>query len=275
VSPRLLLALAPAGVLVAVLLPATASGQVPPPGGTTTTTVAPTTTVPLVTTPATTIPPTSVAGDPSGRQWLVPVPIGCDAPLLPDVVFIGTLRETGTPSGQAESAENETARFQVDQVRAGAVDRFAYSGLIDVRFGTDTKYLDEGEQYLVGASVDPVAGALASKVRQPEPEFGGDEVIGASESDVSCPELADPVRTTNTDGTPIDAGVLTPLAGAKRSVLRALLLPTLIAFGVIFVLVAIRWLFTGIGKGVGSVVHTASQTREVRSATRGRPRYGE
>ena len=268
-----MLALVPVGVLGMLVLATPAGAQVPPPGGTTTT-VAPTTTVPLATTPPTTVPATTVVGDTSGRQWLVPVPIGCDAPALPDVVFIGTLRETGTPSGQTERTENETARFQVDQVRAGAVDRFAYGGLIDVRFGTDTKYLEEGEQYLVAASVDPVAGVLASKVRQPEPEFGGDEVIGASESDVSCPELADPVRTSHTDGTPIDAGVLTPLAGAKRSVLRALLLPALVAFGVIFVLVALRWLLTGIGKGVGSVAHTASQTREVRSATRGRPRYG-
>ncbi|HEU4840015.1 MAG TPA: hypothetical protein VFT09_01185 [Ilumatobacteraceae bacterium] len=273
-SPRSLLALVPVGVLATLMTATPAGAQVPPPGGTTTT-VAPTTTVPLATTPPTTIPTTTVVGDPSGRQWLVPVPIGCDAPLLPDVVFVGTLRETGTPSGQVERTENETARFQVDQVRAGAVDRYAYGGLIDVRYGVDTKYLDEGEQYLVAASVDPAAGVLASKVRQPEPEFGGDEVIGASESDVNCPELADPVRTTHTDGTSIEAGVLTPLAGAKRSVLRALLLPTLVAFGVIFVLVAIRWLLTGIGKGVGSVVHTAGQTREVRSATRGRPRYGE
>ena len=144
--------------------------------------------MPLATTPPTTVPATTVVGDTSGRQWLVPVPIGCDAPALPDVVFVGTLRETGTPSGQTERTENETARFQVDQVRAGAVDRFAYGGLIDVRFGTDAKYLEEGEQYLVAASVDPVAAVLASKVRQPEPEFGGDEVIGASESDVSCPE---------------------------------------------------------------------------------------
>ena len=43
----------------------------------------------------------------------------------------------------------------------------------------------------------------------------------------------------------------------------------------IFVLVALRWLLTGICKGVGAVAHTAGQTREVRSATRGRPRCGE
>ena len=60
---------------------------------------------------------------------------------------------------------------------------------------------------------------LASKVREPEPEFGGDEVIGASESDVNCPELADPVRTTHTDGTPIDAGVLDP--ARRRQAQRA------------------------------------------------------
>ena len=87
---------------------------------------------------------------------------------------------------------------------------------------------------------------LVSKVQQLEPLFGGDEVIGAVESDVKCPVVDDPVRTLDLDGTPVDAGVITPLADAKRSLLRALLLPVTIAFGVIFALVAVRWVLTGV-----------------------------
>ena len=152
--------------------------------------------MPLATTPPTsTAPTTTVPADTSGRQWLVPVPTGCDVPALPDVVFVGTLLETGTPAGAPETAEFETGRFRIDQARAGAIERYSYGGLIDVRYGIDTKYLDEGEQYLVGASVDPGAGVLVSKVQTTEPLFGGDEVIGAAESDVSCPVIDDPVRT--------------------------------------------------------------------------------
>ena len=112
---------------------------------------------------------------------------------------------------------------------------------------------------------------LSSKVREPEPLFGGDEVIGAAESDVNCPAIVDPVRTVDVDGTPIGAGVISPLADAKSSILRSFLLPAAIAFGIIFGLVMLRWIFTGLGKGVGSVVRTASEPREVRAATRTRP----
>ena len=236
-------ALAGGGVVAGALEP-------PPDGGT------PTTTVPAGT---------------SGRQWLVPVPTGCEVPALPDVVFVGTLLETGTPAGAPETAEYETARFKVDQARAGAIERFSYGGFIDVRYGIDTKYLDADRRYLVGASVDPAAGVLVSKVQEAEPQFGGDEVIGAAESDVKCPVIEDPVRTLNLDGTSVDAGVVTPFLGAKRSILRALLIPTLIAFGVIFGLALLRWLLTGIGYGVSSVVRTAAEPREVRAATRTRP----
>lgn len=211
----------------------------------------------------------------SGRQWLVPVPVGCKVPALPDVVFVGTLLETGTPAGAPEVAEVETARYQVDQVRVGSVDSYSYGGVIDVRYGVDTKYLDDGDQYLVGASLDAESAVLVSKVREAEPQFGGDEVIGAAESDVKCPVLDDPVRTLNVDGTSIEAGVLSPLGNAKRGLLRALLLPLVAAVAIVFVLAMIRWLFTGVFKGLGAVAHTAGQTREVRAATRSRPRVRE
>ena len=218
-------------------------------------------------------PPPDDATD--GRRWLVAVPTACDAPALPEVVFVGTLLETGTPSGAPQESEFQTGRFRVDQARAGDIDRYAYDGVIDVRFGIDTKFLEAGDQYLIGAAYDPEAGALVSKVRQPEPSFGGDEVIAAAESDVSCPVLEDPVRAMRIDGTPIDAGVISPLSDSKRSIVRSLLLPLGVAVAVVFVLAAIRWLITGVFKGVGAVVGTASLPREKRAAMRSRPRVTE
>lgn len=220
-------------------------------------------------------PPPTPTTTPDGRRWLVAVPTGCDAPPLPDVVFVGTLLETGTPSGAPQASEYQTGRFRVDQSRAGAIDRFAYNGVVDVRFGIDTKFLEEGDQYLIGASFDPTAAALVSKIREPEPAFGGDEVIGAAESDVTCPVIEDPVRAMRVDGTSIDAGVISPLSDAKRGIARSLLLPLTVACAVIFALAALRWLITGVVKGAGAVVGTAALPREKRAAMRSRPRITE
>ena len=56
-------------------------------------------------------------------------------------------------------------------------------------------------------------------------------MIGAAESDVNCPVIEDPVRTMHIDGTPVDAGVISPLAGAEHRILRSVLLPLAIAVG--------------------------------------------
>jgi hypothetical protein len=85
---------------VAIGLGSAAAAQTPPGS-----TLPPTTTgPPLATSPPITTPPTSVPADTSGRQWLVPVPIGCEVPALPDVVFVGTLVQTGTPSGSPQTS---------------------------------------------------------------------------------------------------------------------------------------------------------------------------
>ena len=200
-----------------------------------------------------------VAADGSPRQWLVPIPAGCDVPALPDVVFLGTL----------DAKDFRTGRFRIDQVRAGVIQRYSFGDVVDVRFGIDTKYLETGTQYLVGASLHPETAVLTSKIRAEEPLFGGDEVIGAAETDVECPVLGDPVRTLLPNGSSVDSGVLTPLTDSKRSLLRALLLPLGVALAAMFCLVALRWLLTGIGWAVGSFTHTLSEPREVRAVMRG------
>ena len=206
-------------------------------------------------------PPAEASTASAGRRWPVTAQEGCTLPDLPDVVFVGTVLD----------ADFQTARYRIDQVRAGDIQPFAYGGLVDVRYGTDTKFLDRGTQYVIGARVDPDINALSSKVREVEALFAGDDVIGIAENDVNCPQLADPVRTLDTDGTSVDASTLGPMTDAKGDLLRAVLLPLVVAFAIVFGLAALRWLITGVGKGVGSVVHTASQTREVRSATARRP----
>jgi hypothetical protein len=210
--------------------------------------------------PDSSVPTSAPAGDtaPSGsaptdagttipNAPLVPVPSACIAPPRPEVVFVGTLVER----------DFRTGRFEIDQVRAGDESPFAVDGLIDVRYGFDVDYLEIGDQYLVSARRDPVIGLLASKIREPAPLLGGDDVVGVAESDVECPRLEDPIRTFLPDGSSIDSAVLAPLGDHSTQLLGAFLIPIAVAFGIIFVLATLRWGIGGLLRGIGSAVrHT-------------------
>lgn len=198
---------------------------------------------------------TDAATDPSGRRWPLAVTEGCALPDLAAVVFVGTLLDS----------DFQTARYRIDQVRAGDLQPYAYGGLVDVRYGGDTRFLAEDTQYLIGANPLRNSTSLMSKVRVTEPLFAGDDVIGITEDEVNCPQLGDPVRTLDADGTSVDASVLGPMTGAKGDILRAFLIPLAVAVAIVFGLATVRWILTGVGKGVGAVVSTASQTREVRA----------
>jgi hypothetical protein len=191
----------------------------------------------------------TIPGSPTpGTLPLVPVPSACTAPLRPDLVFVGTLVER----------DFRTGRFEIEQMRAGSADPFAVGGLIDVRYGLDVEYLDIGTEYLVSARRDPVIGLLASKIRAPAPMLGGDDVVGVAESDVECPTFEDPIRTFLPDGSTIDSAVLAPLGEHKSRVFAAFLLPVGVAFGIVFVLAAMRW---GVGRLLRGVASVVRQTR--------------
>lgn len=171
---------------------------------------------------------------------LVPVPVGCTAPVTPHVVFVGEVIDRDV----------RTVRFRVESVRAGRLDPFVGDGRIDVRYGLDAQYLDDGERYLVSAVVDPDLGVLVSRVTEPIEHFGGDEVIGVSESDVDCPAYEDPMRTLHLDGTPIDAGVLEPFFAARFRILGALIVPAAVALAGVLLLATLRLGLTGVYRGL-------------------------
>jgi hypothetical protein len=174
---------------------------------------------------------------PTAADPLIPVPEGCTAPLSPHVVFVG----------EVVDRDYRTVRFEVDRIRAGDPDPFAFGGdQLDIRYGLDAQYLDDGGTYLVSAVVHPDLGLLMSKVSEPVENFGGDEVIGVSETDVDCPLLEDAARTLHIDGTPIEAGVLEPWFDAKPQILAALLIPPAVAIGAIFLLATFRLSLTGL-----------------------------
>ena len=164
--------------------------------------------------------------------------------------------------GTAVDSDYRTVRFRVDQVRAGDIGQFSSQGLVDVRYGIDAKYLDEGDQYLIGALYDPSIQSLRSRVQPESLTRGGDEIIGATESDLECPEIVDPMRTMHTDGSSIDSGVLSPFFGNRDGLLRSLLVPIAIVCLGVFALAAFRWFLTGFGRGVESIARTSSQSRK-------------
>lgn len=161
---------------------------------------------------------------------LIPVPVGCKAPRMPHIVFIGSVVER----------DYRTIRFEIEQIRNGRGAPFASGNLIDVRYGLDAQYLHDDERYLVSAVVDPDLGLLVSRASDPIEHFGGDEVIGVSETDVDCPVYENPLRTLHIDGTPIEVNMLRPFLDAKVRILGALLIPFAVALGVVFLLAMFR-----------------------------------
>jgi hypothetical protein len=199
-------------------------------------------------------PPTDDLGTVSGGSDidvsvtlpLVVVPQGCDAPVVPHVVFVGTAAERDVRS----------VRFRVDSVRAGRTAPYAVSDpitgevVIDVRYGLDAPILDVGSSYLVSAAVDPDLGVLLSKVTDPVEDFGGDEVIGVSESDLDCPDLEDPVRTLRPDGTEIDHGPLDGFLGERTRLALSIAVPFAAAFAAVFLLAMFRLGVSGVARGL-------------------------
>lgn len=178
-------------------------------------------------------PPTPVpVEDGAAASTLIPIPVGCPSPDPAAVVFAGTM--------VGKDDITQTVRFEVDQVRAGAADPWAINGLIDVRYGDDYRFLVDGESYLVGAGVDPRFNTLASAVRPAQPVLGGNEVIGVDDLDLDCPDIDDPIRTLNLDGTSVDSGVLSLMTDDRRLLLATIVVPLFIVVGVLVALVLLR-----------------------------------
>lgn len=137
------------------------------------------------------------------------IPAGCDLPTPVQATFVGSLTAT----------DRRTGRFEVRQLRGGSLDGFSVNGLVDVDYGDDIRFLDVLEDYIVAVGVDDDTGRLMSKVRDPEPLFGGNQVIGIDERPLNCPEVEDGVRTVTMNGTSVESGVLAPLSADRSGLL--------------------------------------------------------
>lgn len=234
------------------------ASAVPPtePAPETSTTAPPVTIGPEV--PVLQVPP-PIADPNVASTPLVAIPAGCTAPPPPVAVFVGTLAD----------ADATTARFAVEQIRAGSLDGYAVNTIVDVRYDDDIRYLRAGQQYLVGAKPNALTHVLESKVRLPALLFGGDAVIGVDDTDVRCPRTEDGVKTLLVDGTEVDTGVLTPLKTAKKSLLMAILKPLGIAFAILVALASIKLLIFAMVRAAreppeedGSIPYEGQRDRE-------------
>ncbi len=221
--------------------------------------------------PPATLPPDIAPPQPAVRaDSLIPVPAGCPVPEPAAVVFTGTM--------VGKDDVTEVVRYRIDQLRAGSAEPWAVNGLVDVRYGPDYRFLAEGEQYLIGAGLDPTFGVLSSTVRPPEPTFGGNDVVGVDDLAVDCPELDDPIRTLEVDGTSVDSGVLSLMTEDRRLLLSTLAVPTMIVFAVLLALVMLKVFgglaFRGMFQLGRAAVTPVPDHRAVRQRTH-RPRDGD
>ena len=168
------------------------------------------------------LPGTAVA------QTVDDVPAGCPARPEVEAVFVG----------EVQQRDIRAARFQVIDLRAGSLEGFQVGELVDVDYLGDVRFLDDGQQYLVGAGVDPVTGRLVSKVRAPELRFGGNQVVALDQ--LECPVFEDPAITLHLDGSTVESGVLTPLFDRPERVALALITPAVWAFGALAALAALK-----------------------------------
>jgi hypothetical protein len=135
-------------------------------------------------------------------------------------------------------------------VRAGTASGYINNNTVEVRYGQDTKFLDTGTKYIVGAASDPFSPLLISKVRENSPLFGGDAVVGVNGSTGACPKLEDPVRTIFENGTSIDTGVLGPLLDNKLLVVLSVLIAIAVVVGGLFALVMTRQVSRQASRGI-------------------------
>ena len=171
--------------------------------------------------------------DPTTQTTL---PAGCVAPRAAIATFLG----------QLVSADDAAAIFSVVQVRGGSLGAYVNAGAISIRYAErETRFLQVGTTYLVGAGGSELFSTLESKVRAKKQLFAGDAVVGIDESDKPCPIIEDPVLTLLPNGQTINAGVFSLLRNGRGGLVRAVVLPLFFALVFLIGLVITKRLFVG------------------------------
>jgi hypothetical protein len=173
------------------------------------------------------LPTTSSSTTTTLPSAVTTVPQGCALPPQALAVFVGQITTTDPVS----------AVFSVLQIRAGSLEGYQEGTTVQVRYGSDAKYLEVGETYLVGVAPDPVSSRLSSSIRDSAELFGGAEIAG---SNTQCPEFEQPARTFTLEGRDIEAGLFTQFFDQPWRLALAVVLPPLLVVLALFGLVWFR-----------------------------------
>lgn len=142
-------------------------------------------------------------------------------------VFVGTVI----------SVDPVNAVFDVQQMRAGSLEGYIANNRVEVRYGTDVKYLKTNKAYIVGVNPDAVSLKLSSTIRDTAELFGGAQVVGSNKK---CPEFEAAARTLHTDGTAISTSIFGKLFEQPWRIAVAVILPPVLVLMGLFGLVWLR-----------------------------------
>lgn len=167
------------------------------------------------------------------------VPVGCPPAPVSQAVFVGKVKVLDATQ----------ALFELVRLRSGSLAGYStevpnvdgtVATEVGIYYGRDVKFLGVGDSYLVGAALDATTGRIYSRVTEGAPLFGGNEVADINNSGIECPNFADVARTLNVDGSSVESGVLSGLAGESSRILLAIVVPAgLVLLGLV-TLVLIR-----------------------------------
>ena len=189
-----------------------------------------------------------------------PVPTlapGCKAPPAPAVIFVGRLR----------AAAGGVGRFAVEAVRSDPDGVAVIGQFIDVQIGDGLRFLVYDGRYLVAAERGP-DGLLLSKVHQPPPLFGGDQVVGVEDFGVKCPVLSDPIVVRQSGGGAVDTGVFGGFRDDKRGIALAFAKPAAGVMAVLVGLWVLKYVLIAMGKGVVRLNRRLRRVRAGRTSRR-------
>lgn len=186
----------------------------------------------LLKTPVTTTVPPETTTTSTLPSAVTTLPEGCALPPQALAVFVGTVVDVDAAN----------AVFSVKEIRAGSLEGYQENTNVEVRYGSDVKFLDVGTSYIVGVAPDPISSRLSSSVKDSADLFGGAEIAG---SNTRCPVFEEAARTLTLDGRSINAGLFSQFFSEPWRIALAFLLPP---FLVLVALFGVVWLRRGVGK---------------------------
>ena len=170
-------------------------------------------------------------------QATTTIPEGCFQQALPQVVFIG----------KVTNVADESVSFAIQKTITGDASSYVTGdGTVEVQYGTDAKFVDEGKTYIVGAVTDPFLPILVSKLRATTTTLSAE--LGQTNTGDACPTFEDAIITLNENGTSVDTGVLRPLRENKLLVIAALVLSVALAIGGLVAVVVMQRTRRGIAR---------------------------